>query len=58
MKAVRVPVAGNASADAREPEPSQQPVDPGALWWLIAAAAVLAAAMTALLVYSPHMGAA
>ena len=33
-------------------------VDPGALWWLIAAAAVLAAAMTALLVYSPHMGAA
>jgi pSer/pThr/pTyr-binding forkhead associated (FHA) protein len=58
MKAVRVPVAGNAG-DAREPaEPPQQPVDPGALWWLIAAAAVLAAAMTALLVYSPHMGAA
>ena len=33
-------------------------VDPGALWWLIAAAAVLAAAMTALLVYSPGYGAA
>jgi pSer/pThr/pTyr-binding forkhead associated (FHA) protein len=56
MKAVRVPVA--AQNDAREAEPPQQPVDPGALWWLIAAAAVLAAAMTALLVYSPHMGAA
>ena len=58
MKAVRVPVAGNAAADSRDPaEPPPQPVDPGALWWLIAAAAVLAAAMTALLVYSPHMGA-
>ena len=59
IKAVRVPVSGNASPDSRDPaEPPQQPVDPGALWWLIAAAAVLAAAMTALLVYSPHMGAA
>ena len=52
---------------ARDPEPGEGDVppagkpgasDPGALWWLIAAAAVLAAAMTALLVYSPHMGAA
>jgi hypothetical protein len=41
-----------------EPEKPASPLDPGALWWLIAAAAVLAAAMTALLVYSPHMGAA
>jgi pSer/pThr/pTyr-binding forkhead associated (FHA) protein len=58
MKAVRIPVA-NSPGEQREPmEPPQQPVDPGALWWLIAAAAVLAAAMTALLVYSPHMGAA
>ena len=57
MKAVRIPVSD--AQDARgNPEPPQQPVDPGALWWLIAAAAVLAAAMTALLVYSPHMGAA
>ena len=60
MKAVRVPQSNNPSSgesrDAQEPPP--QPVDPGALWWLIAAAAVLAAAMTALLVYSPHMGAA
>jgi pSer/pThr/pTyr-binding forkhead associated (FHA) protein len=58
MKAVRVPV-GNHPTEQREIiEPPQAPVDPGALWWLIAAAAVLAAAMTALLVYSPHMGAA
>ena len=58
MKAVRIPVA-NSPGEQREPmEPPQQPVDPGALWWLIAAAAVRAAAMTALLVYSPHMGAA
>ena len=41
-----------------EPEKPNAPADPGALWWLIAAAAVLAAAMTALLVYSPHFGAA
>jgi len=60
MKAVRVPQSEQpASGDPREPmEAPPQPVDPGALWWLIAAAAVLAAAMTALLVYSPHMGAA
>jgi len=61
MKAVRVPQApAPANVDQRESldPPPPQPVDPGALWWLIAAAAVLAAAMTALLVYSPHMGAA
>lgn len=59
IKAVRVPVSNDAAAEARESnEQPQQPVDPGALWWLIAAAAVLAAAMTALLVYSPSMGAA
>ena len=59
MKAVRVPQSG-PSGEQRESleSPPPQPVDPGALWWLIAAAAVLAAAMTALLVYSPHMGAA
>ena len=57
MKAVRVPQS--TPAEQRESlDPPPQPVDPGALWWLIAAAAVLAAAMTALLVYSPHMGAA
>jgi hypothetical protein len=49
-----------AMATEPEPEPTEPTasVDPGALWWLIAAAAVLAAAMTALIVYSPHMGAA
>jgi hypothetical protein len=59
MKAVRVPQSNQSPAEQREAlDPPPQPVDPGALWWLIAAAAVLAAAMTALLVYSPHMGAA
>ena len=58
LKAVKVPVAN--SPGGVESEPGQKPasVDPGALWWLIAAAAVLAAAMTALLVYSPGIGAA
>ena len=57
MKAVRVPVA-------RDPVPAPEPAaiepprkDPGALWWLIAAATVLAAALTALLVYAPRAGA-
>lgn len=56
MKAVRVPVA-------EDPPPAPQPAgakparrDPGALWWLIAAATVLAAALTALLVYAPRAG--
>jgi pSer/pThr/pTyr-binding forkhead associated (FHA) protein len=58
IKSVKVP-AGPVPA-ANEPESAEPAtnVDPGALWWLIAAAAVLAAAMTALIVYSPHMGAA
>ena len=58
IKSVKVPAAFSVASP--EPEQTQVPasVDPGALWWLIAAAAVLAAAMTALLVYSPQMGAA
>lgn len=57
IKSVRMP---SGSMPDAEPAPGEPPssVDPGALWWLIAAAAVLAAAMTALIVYSPHMGAA
>lgn len=55
MKAVKAPISPDP-APAYEPEPSA-PSDPGALWWLIAAAAVLAAALTALLVYSPKLGA-
>lgn len=56
VPAVRVPVA-------RDPVPGGDPApapagrgdrDPGALWWLIAAATVLAAAITALLVYAPR----
>ena len=50
--------AGDDRADEAEGDARSGPTDPGALWWLIAAAAVLAAAMTALLVYSPHLGAA
>jgi len=59
IKAIRS-AAANTPYIAQAPEPEKPPasVDPGALWWLIAAAAVLAAAMTALLVYSPHLGAA
>ncbi|MEO8159806.1 MAG: FHA domain-containing protein [Arenimonas sp.] len=58
IKAVRVPGSGDRPTGQHEAiEPPAPPVDPGALWWLIAAAAVLAAAMTAMLVYSPHVGA-
>jgi pSer/pThr/pTyr-binding forkhead associated (FHA) protein len=57
MKAVRVPIANDpapAAPSPEEPKPGRR--DPGALWWLIAAATVLAAALTALLVYSPRAG--
>lgn len=63
MKSMRPPRAGDPAPDdgdageAAEPGKAA-PSDPGALWWLIAAAAVLAAAMTALLVYAPQLGAA
>lgn len=59
INAVRVAVAADPPPAEYDPEPEPAPsgVDPGALWWLIAAAAVLAAALTALLVYSPRMGA-
>jgi pSer/pThr/pTyr-binding forkhead associated (FHA) protein len=58
IKAVKVtpPSAAEPATRVSETEPAPT-VDPGALWWLIAAAAVLAAALTALLVYSPRMGA-
>jgi pSer/pThr/pTyr-binding forkhead associated (FHA) protein len=58
IKSVKMKPTQNTSQSERDPVESPPQVDPGALWWLIAAAAVLAAAMTALLVYSPHMGAA
>jgi hypothetical protein len=60
IKAVKVPTppesGGAASASADEAHATSS-ADPGALWWLIAAAFVLAAALTALLVYSPRIGA-
>ena len=55
MKAVRIPVASDPAPDpARDPGSSPGGRDPAALWWLIAAATVLAAALTALLVYAPR----
>jgi pSer/pThr/pTyr-binding forkhead associated (FHA) protein len=59
IKAVKVPQpepAGGKGSPVDESHATSS-VDPGALWWLIAAAAVLAAALTALLVYSPRIGA-
>ena len=58
MKSVKAPSPSASSSGEKDHEDAPASVDPGALWWLIAAAAVLAAAMTALLVYSPHIGAA
>ncbi len=59
MKSLKPPSGPSGEFDAEaSPEADKPTSDPGALWWLIAAAAVLAAALTALLVYSPHMGAA
>lgn len=55
--AVRVPIARDpvpADAGPAGEAPRGGGRDPGALWWLIAAATVLAAAMTALLVYAPR----
>lgn len=56
MKAVRVPVANDPAPAQPQLSPSATKRDPVALWWLIAAATVLAAAMTALLVYAPRLG--
>lgn len=52
--AVKVPIARDPSPAESTPAPAGRGRDPGALWWLIAAATVLAAAMTALLVYAPR----
>lgn len=53
MKAVNVAVANDPVPAPDAPEPAPATRDPGALWWLIAAAMVLAAALTALLVCAP-----
>ena len=59
IKAVKVPTPAETGGGGAKPidDLPTASVDPGALWWLIAAAAVLAAALTALLVYSPRIGA-
>lgn len=45
------------SGNSQEAEnAAQSPQDTSALWWLIAAAAILAASLTALLVYAPRGG--
>lgn len=56
MKAVRVPVAVDPAPAVEETAVAPVRKDPGSLWWLIAAATVLAAALTALLVYAPRAG--
>ncbi|MBP6596564.1 MAG: FHA domain-containing protein [Arenimonas sp.] len=56
LSAVRVPVANDPAPASHTPGLPAPARDPGALWWLIAAATVLAAAMTALLVYAPRAG--
>ncbi|GAB2655050.1 FHA domain-containing protein [Arenimonas aestuarii] len=53
MRAVDVPVARDPlPPDPAEPGAPRQR-DPNSLWWLIAAATILAAALTMLLVYAP-----
>lgn len=56
MKAVNVPVARDAPTASTGATPPVRGPDPVGLWWLIAAATVLAAALTALLVYAPRAG--
>ena len=51
LRAVDVPVAEDPPAPDRGEAPRAR--DPGSLWWLIAAATILAAALTMLLVYAP-----
>lgn len=53
LQKVRVPMSEPNEPPRAEPEPAR---DPASLWWLIAAAAVLAASLTALVVYAPRLG--
>jgi hypothetical protein len=58
FQAIKTPAPAPRSENAR-PEPETEPAgDDGStgLWWLICAAAVLAAALTALLYYNPSLG--
>jgi pSer/pThr/pTyr-binding forkhead associated (FHA) protein len=56
IKAVKVPAPAESGGKPMEDTPAASSVDPGALWWLIAAATVLAVAIFALIVYSPRIG--
>jgi hypothetical protein len=56
MKSVNFPVASDAPANRPGDVPPSGGRDPVGLWWLIASASVLAAALTALLVYAPRAG--
>lgn len=53
MRAVDVPVAQDPPPARQDPGDAPRARDPGSLWWLIAAATILAAALTMLLVYAP-----
>lgn len=52
----KIPAQFNASNNDDNENTGQSPADSNALWWLIAAAAILAASLTALLVYAPRAG--
>ena len=52
----KVPVEHGGPGPLESENTQQNPQDTSALWWLIAAAAILAASLTALLVYAPRGG--
>jgi hypothetical protein len=52
----KIPTEYSRSENQEADNTEQSPQDTSALWWLIAAAAILAASLTALLVYAPRGG--
>ncbi len=52
----KIPAQYDAGNSQEAENTEQSPQDTSALWWLIAAAAILAASLTALLVYAPRGG--
>ena len=52
----KIPAQYGADNSPEAENTEQSPQDTSALWWLIAAAAILAASLTALLVYAPRGG--
>jgi hypothetical protein len=53
MRAVDVPVADDPPPAEPVGPAAPRQRDPNSLWWLIAAATILAASLTMLLVYAP-----